>query len=126
MNITRVKYYLLRLGKWDGICFNKIPIKLPGTIGWDGKEVSLQEAEENSILIKNGYLLPGTQCLINFKVYDDLDKIYDDTSVEISFGFMYCVVDLKDEDVFTMWDLYKYRLEEKGIECPDIEVTHVD
>ena len=120
MTIKEVRYSLLKLKKLSGICFNKVPIKLPDTIGYDGKDISIQEAEKINPLIKNGYLNANTQCLVNLRLEDD------DYLCEISFPiFMYCVINT-DEDLFTMLDLFKYQLEELGEDTSKLEFTHVD
>ena len=120
MTIKQVKYYLLKLRRLSGVCFNKVPIKLPDTICYDGKDITIQEAESINPLIKNGYLNANTQCLVNLRIEDD------DYVCEISFAmFMYCVINT-DEDLFTMWDLYKYQLEELDEDTSKLEFTHID
>ena len=120
MTIKEVRYLLLKLTKLSGVCFNKVPIKLPDMIGYDGKEITIQEAEKINPLIKNGYLSANTQCLVNLRLEDD------DYMCEISFAmFMYCVINT-DEDLFTMWDLYKYQLEELGVDTSKLEFTNVN
>jgi len=120
MTIKEVRYSLLKLTKLSGVCFNKVPIKLPDTISYDGKEITIQEAEKINPLIKNGYLSANTQCLVNLRLEDD------DYMCEISFPmFMYCIINT-DEDLFTMWDLYKYQLEELDVDTSKLEFTNAN
>jgi len=105
MTIKEVKETIKILHRRSVICYNKVPIKLPDILGYDGKEVSLEEMEKQNELIKDGYLVPRTQCLM----LDDASL--EENEIEISFCFCtYCKIK-SDENIFDLWDFHKNELE---------------
>lgn len=105
MTIREVKEVIKQLHRDSVICFTTVPIKLPDIISYDGKKYPLAEMEERNELIKDGYLIPGTQCLTTSV------PSMEENEVEISFCFCtYCNI-RSDEDIFNLWDFHKEELE---------------
>lgn len=110
MTIKEVKQIIKKLNKFSIICYNKVPIKLPEIVNFDGKKISIKEAEKHSY-IKNGYLPVGTQCMCSI---DMINNSLDKDEIEISFFcFIYCVIK-SDEDIFEIWELHKEELNSIG------------
>lgn len=106
MTIKELKQIMIKLKKFQLICFNKVPIKLPDVVMFDGKKISIKEAE-NTSPVKDGYLPVGTQCLC---IEDIFGHSLEENEIEISFCFCtYC--DIKsDDDIFSLWEFHEEEL----------------